>query len=339
MDGLLEDAGSYRYKDVMITGAKHQPPSESKLPNLMSGFYEELETSLAEERYHPVQIATWVHWTIARIHPFSDVNGRMARLWQDLILFGHHLTASIIPQHLSEDYYKALTAADDGNFNPLARMIASSLSDGLNIYLGALREADEVKDWASELLGESRARSEQKLQLEYLQWCRKMKALKDAFQRCASQITGQSDGTIEIQLKDFDILNGSTWELLRSGTPAGMTWYFWLHFRKEQKRLDYCFFFGRHLTSELDETLSRLHPSPCLLISEEQDDEHAVRLNEFPSHPISLRELIVIDGRLVRKRVDRTADHAGQLIYDEDIDPLQVAREFIHEVLLLQFKD
>ncbi|HUG19332.1 MAG TPA: Fic family protein [Planctomycetaceae bacterium] len=343
MGGLLETPGVYRNVRVNITGAKHQPPGEHKISNLMSELFESLKNALTEsltaeslERTRQaITVATWIHWAIARIHPFRDGNGRMARLWQDLILFGHRLTAAIIPQQSREDYYNSLAAADDGDFNPLCQIIAISLSNSLNIYLNAQRETDEVKGWASDLIGETRARSEQKRQLEYIKWSRQMNALKDSFQRCASQLTAQSDGSLELQIKPFEIIEQSTWEILRSGSLAGKTWFFWAQFRRDRERLDYCFFFGRHLASELDQSLSNIHPSPCLLVSEEHGDKEGVRLDEDSDNPISLRELLVIDEKLIRKRIDTST---GQLVYDEGIDPLKVAREFIQDVLWLRFK-
>jgi Fic family protein len=339
MNNLLEDSGSFRHQDVMITGAKYQPPSTEKVQYLMTEFFDALKTELESGQVAPVVIATWVHWSIARIHPFMDGNGRMARLWQDLILFGNHLTAAIIPQHSREDYYQALMSADNGKFNPLIQIVANSINDSFNVYLNVFRESDEIQDWAKEILGESNARSEQKLQLEYLNWSRKMRSLKDTFQRCANQITNQSDGSIEVQVKGFDIIAQSTWELLRSGSPAGKTWFFWLHFRKEHQHLNYCFFFGRHMSSSLDETLTEIHPSPCLLVSEESDGEAAIRLDESSDHPVTLRELLVIDDRLIRKRFDREQGELGESVYDEDIDPFKVATDMMKEVLLYRFSD
>ncbi|MBD3675719.1 MAG: Fic family protein [Planctomycetaceae bacterium] len=339
MNDLLEDSGCFRHQGVMISGAKYQPPSADKIDSLMVEFFGSLRTALESQKVHPVVIATWVHWSIARIHPFKDGNGRMARLWQDLILFGNHLTAAIIPQQSREAYYQALISADDGKFDPLVQMIANAINDSFNVYLNAFRESDEIQDWAKNILGESRVRSEQKLQLEYLSWSRKMRTLRDTFQRCANQVTSQSDGSIEIQVNGFDIIEQATWELLRSGSPAGKTWFFWLNFRKDHRHVNYCFFFGRHLSSHLDETLSEIHPSPCLLISEESDGETAIRLDDSIDHPVTLRELLVINNQLIRKRFDREKGEVGEAIYDEGIDPLVVATDMIKEVLLYRLAE
>ena len=254
----------------------------------------------------------------------------MARLWQDLVLFGNQLTAAVIRQQDRNEYYKALTSADDGDFNHLTQLITRSLLSNLNIYLNAQREVDEVRGWAAHLVGETHARQDQKRQLEYLRWVREMEQLRDAFHRCATQITNVSDGTIEVQLQPFDIVDQSTWESLRSGAGAARTWFFWVNFRRDLDRIQYCFFYGHHMTSDLDRNLPGVGPSACLLVSEQQGDGKAVRLGEVDS-PVTLRELLLVDNKLVRKRYDTGRNLE---VYDVDVDQLDVAREFIAEVLL-----
>ena len=321
-------AGVIRSDGVMITGAKHQPPNPLKLDAIIEQFFGKLKDATNVE---PIWLATWVHWAIARIHPFLDGNGRMARLWQDLILFGHQLTAAVIRQQDRNEYYSALGSADDSDFNPLTQLVARSLSKTLQIYVNAQREVDELKDWAAGIVGESNARLDEKRKLEYLRWARQMDQLRDAFERCATQVTNASDGIVEVQVRPFDVVDQSTWETLRSGGHAANTWFFWTHFRRGQERIQYCFFFGHHFFSPMDREVPNIGPSACLLVSEQEGDEKAVRLSELDDCPVTLRELLIVDNKLARKRLDIAHD---SLVCDFDIDPFDVAREFVQEVLL-----
>ena len=327
MTGVLEyGAGSIRSERVMITGAKRQPPRPEKLDELLQSFSNELGGS---QDCEPLRLATWTHWVIARLHPFMDGNGRMARLWQDLVLFGNRFTAAVIRHEDRTEYYSALTDADDGKFDPLAQLITRSLSRTLQITINAQREVDELKGWAAVIVGETNARVDEKRQLEYLRWVRQMEQVKDAFERCATQITNASDGSVEVQVRPFDIIDQPTWETLRSGGSAGKTWFFWANFRQGGERIQYCFFFGRHWFSEADREFSQIGPGANLLISEQKGDGPAVRLSDVPNCPIALREILVIDNKLARKRVDTATNKE---VYDHDVDALQTAREFVEQV-------
>ncbi len=329
LSGVMDHAaGVIRSERVIITGARRQPPNPVKLDALFQQFFSELRKATDVE---PVWLATWVHWVIAGIHPFLDGNGRMARLWQDLILFGHQFTAAVIRQQDRNEYYTALSSADDGEFNPLTQLVTRSLSKTLQIYINAQREFDELRGWASNIVGESNARRDEKRKLEYLRWARQMEQLRDAFERCATQVTSASDGTVEVQVRSFDMVDQSTWETLRSGGRAAKTWFFWTNFRRGDERIQYCFFFGHHFFAPVDRGLANIGPSACLLVSEQTGDDEAKRLSELANCPVTLRELLVVKDKIVRKRLDIAKDAN---VYDFDIDPLVVARDFIQEVLL-----
>ena len=73
MKGVNETiAGVIRHRDVMILGAKHEPPGSEQLPSLVDRIFAHLSTS---ENVNGLISATWVHWAVARVHPFEDGNG------------------------------------------------------------------------------------------------------------------------------------------------------------------------------------------------------------------------------------------------------------------------
>ena len=155
--------------------------------------------------------------------------------------------------------------------------------------------------------------------------------LRDAFERCATQVTNASDGSVEVQVRSFDIVDQSTWETLRSGGRAGKTWFFWANFRRGDERIQYCFFFGRHFFSPIDQGVANIGPSACLLVSEQIGEGEAVLLENIDNCAVTLREVITVDDKLARKHFDLSLD---SLAYDLNVDPLVVAREFVQEVLL-----
>ena len=130
--------GRLRDVDVMIAGAKYQPPGHEKVRDLLTDALRRLSDAPDTD---PVVRAAWIHWAIARIHPCRDGNGRLARLWQDLVLFRSDLTCAIIRPEDRDTYYGALAAADDGNFNPLLQLVGGRVADTLDAYASAGREA------------------------------------------------------------------------------------------------------------------------------------------------------------------------------------------------------
>lgn len=91
-----------------------------------------------EQRENPLPVlerAARIHARLAWIHPFRNGNGRHARLMADIYLnsHGHRLpiwpsTITRLGEDLRQTYLKALKAADQGDFQPLADYTARFIS-------------------------------------------------------------------------------------------------------------------------------------------------------------------------------------------------------------------
>jgi Fic family protein len=117
MDGLIDDAGRWRARDVgVIRGSKvgHIAPGAPRVPALMR----ELLAFIARDRETPALVRACVaHYEIEFIHPFSDGNGRIGRLWQHVILLGESPAFAFVPvESIVKDrqaaYYATLAACD-----------------------------------------------------------------------------------------------------------------------------------------------------------------------------------------------------------------------------------
>jgi fido (protein-threonine AMPylation protein) len=85
MRGLLDRPGVYRGSDVgVMRGNKviHMAPPANRVPVLMA----QLFGRLRDTKEHPLIASSVFHYEFEFIHPFSDGNGRMGRLWQTLLL-------------------------------------------------------------------------------------------------------------------------------------------------------------------------------------------------------------------------------------------------------------
>ncbi len=112
MSGLIDEAGLYRHGGVGVMGGQqviHMAPPADRVPHLMADLF----TWLAATDAHPLIAGAVFHYEFEFIHPFSDGNGRMGRLWQSLILarwnplFADIPVESLIFENQAE-YYQAI---------------------------------------------------------------------------------------------------------------------------------------------------------------------------------------------------------------------------------------
>ena len=115
MNGILKNAGNFRSVNVGVgskEGVSHVAPPHGVVPELMG----QLFSWLGSSDEHPLIKSCIFHYEFEFIHPFSDGNGRIGRLWQSVILyhwkkvFSSLPTESIIRDH-QKHYYEALENA------------------------------------------------------------------------------------------------------------------------------------------------------------------------------------------------------------------------------------
>ena len=99
MKGILKNAGNFRNVNVGV--GNYVAPPFNNVPQLMSELFEWLKNS--DE--HPLIKSCVFHYEFEFIHPFSDGNGRIGRLWQSVILYNWKKVFSAIPtESIIRDY-------------------------------------------------------------------------------------------------------------------------------------------------------------------------------------------------------------------------------------------
>jgi len=142
LQGLTDDAGSLRQAGVGVFQGKqlvHMAPPAAQVPRLTS----QLLRWLAHTDAHPLVASSAVHYELEFIHPFSDGNGRIGRLWQTLILSRWqpmlaYLPVETIIRSRQDDYYRVLGEADaaadcSGFIQFMLDAIATSLHQALEV--------------------------------------------------------------------------------------------------------------------------------------------------------------------------------------------------------------
>ena len=140
MTGLIDNAGEFRKKSVGIVHGKeiaHIAPPAQNVPYLINDLFDYLKKD-----EDPLLIKSCVfHYEMVFIHPFLDGNGRMARLWQTVILMHQYPVFEYLPfesliSQTQDDYYKALKLSDKtANATPFIEYLLNVIDHSLSELL------------------------------------------------------------------------------------------------------------------------------------------------------------------------------------------------------------
>ena len=144
-DTEKEWAGKYRNSNVFIGGSDHQPPDAFKVPSLMLGLINWWKDN--RKALHPIELAALFHHRLVHIHPFFDGNGRTARLAMNLLSMKAGYPLIIILKNDRQKYYRVLSEADKGRYQPLVRFIAQATERSLNLYLKTLSSKKDKEEY------------------------------------------------------------------------------------------------------------------------------------------------------------------------------------------------
>ena len=134
------NAGCYRGTPVRISGSTVVLPNPRKVPDLMAGFAKWLK--LATD-LHPVKLAAEAHYRLVTIHPFTDGNGRTARLLMNMILLMYGYPAAIIRKRDRLDYIDSLEKAQlGGPKDAYLKIVTRAVDRSLDIYLKAVKNEE-----------------------------------------------------------------------------------------------------------------------------------------------------------------------------------------------------
>jgi len=152
MQGLIKDAGHFRTADVGVFAGNvvsHMAPPSKRVPQLMSDLFSYIKKT---DNTALLVKACVFHYELEFIHPFSDGNGRMGRLWQQVILMHHHavfefLTIESLIKENQEDYYHILGECDSaGNSTLFVEFALGLIERELSIYQNTITYIADTKE-------------------------------------------------------------------------------------------------------------------------------------------------------------------------------------------------
>ena len=155
MGRLLENAGAFRSGNVGVygkDGVSHVAPPAFRVHELMRQLFD----WLSETKEHPLVASSVFHYEFEFIHPFSDGNGRIGRLWQSVILgsfreiFYYIPIESVVKEH-QKAYYAALEEAGSvGKSTPFVEFMLENIHLSVKKFLKEYKKSNQKSDLKSD---------------------------------------------------------------------------------------------------------------------------------------------------------------------------------------------
>lgn len=147
---LVPDSGEFRRgEEGVFSGEKciFMAPPAKLISQLMDELFMWMKE--AEKNVHPLILSSAFHYEFVFIHPFSDGNGRMARLWHTAILSNWKSIFRYIPiesriEEFQEEYYEAISRCHaEGESTIFIEFMLAQIDKILDEVSAQIHEDDE----------------------------------------------------------------------------------------------------------------------------------------------------------------------------------------------------
>jgi Fic family protein len=144
LKGLVENPGSLRQGPIGVLRENnifHEAPPWEEAGLMMQELFQYVHKS----NDHFLIKSSRVHFQLENIHPFTDGNGRMGRLWQTRILMLYHPVLEFLPvEHLiweqQQEYYRAIAIGEDtGDCTIFVALILTQIEKTLHLLVEETR--------------------------------------------------------------------------------------------------------------------------------------------------------------------------------------------------------
>lgn len=158
---LVEESGVFRSGEEGVFDENNncifiapKPEFVKKLMNYLYNWMEEEKNNI-----HPLILSSIFHYEFVFIHPFSDGNGRMARLWQNIILSKWKDIFKYVPiesqiKNYQDKYYKVINECNKiGNSNLFIEFMLEMIDEVLeDLIKKANKEIIQSNEYIERLL-------------------------------------------------------------------------------------------------------------------------------------------------------------------------------------------
>lgn len=329
LKGISEtDAGKYRVSKVEISGSAYIPPLPESVPPEMERFGKWLgQVSIPNDRFASsagLLFAVVAHTWFVSIHPFTDGNGRTARLLMNLMLMRYGYPIAIISREDRLRYYDALETSQTSDLSGMIGLVSECIHESLEEYERAMAQQVVDTEWAKSIVTRLTDKERIRKNNEYEVWRSAMDLMKSYFRQTTEFLdSGMPSG--RVFFKDFGQLEFEKYYNLSQGESVKRTWFFRVDFLLGGQTVRYLFFFG------LASHWMRGQCDVTVYVAREERPYWYERLEILD--PNSVPELIEIGYSL--RDESFIARYKGHILRKETTE--QICRQFIEDVTKKHF--
>lgn len=158
---VVENAGEFRQGEEGVFNGEQcifMAPPARFVPQLMNELFNWMKE--AHDNVHPLILSSVFHYEFVFIHPFSDGNGRMARLWHTAILSKWKQIFEYIPiesqiEKFQDEYYDAIAKChvegESTFFIEFMLLQIDRILDDISVQISA--DNEQLSEYIKKLLG------------------------------------------------------------------------------------------------------------------------------------------------------------------------------------------
>lgn len=157
----VEESGVFRKGAEGVFDENNNCIFVAPKPEFVEGLMNDLFSWMKENKdsIHPLILSSIFHYEFVFIHPFSDGNGRTARLWQNIMLSNWKEIFEYVPiesqiKKYQQEYYKSIdTCNKNGNSNVFIEFMLTMIDEVLEDLISSTqKEITHINAYVNKLL-------------------------------------------------------------------------------------------------------------------------------------------------------------------------------------------
>lgn len=275
--------GKIREEDVTIKNSDHKPISFLHVDEELDEMFKWMNRNM--HKYNPVVMTSILHHWLVWIHPFSDGNGRVTRLFTNFFLLQKGYPEIVIKIGDRDRYYNSLVDADKGDITALVELISDKLRQTVGIYEEFLNEHDRLIAWKKrykEIGKETYSAAKESFSYQYEVWKNQIHIFKTIVTKNVETLDKLLPN-ISFYLKEYDILSYNQFLDILEDRKVSNTWYMVLSIKNHdnQKSMGFVFYFERFSpTGKADIVIGNKRKRPHIkLFVSGRKDQKSLRLD------------------------------------------------------------